>query len=40
MQNLVVEPPADAVMNDSLLEFPSAHNYKERKIVLSSDSAG
>ena len=34
MQNLVADPPADAVMNDSLLEFPSAHHYKERKIVL------
>lgn len=34
MQNLVAEPTTDALINDPISEFPPAHRYKERKIVL------
>lgn len=34
MRDLGVEPTTGAPMKDPPSEFPSAHHYKERKIVL------
>ncbi|MGC4095687.1 MAG: hypothetical protein QM706_01105 [Nitrospira sp.] len=34
MYNAIVEPMTDATTNDPLPDLPSAHSYKERKIVL------
>ena len=34
MHNALAEPVIEAPMNDPLAELPSAHSYKQRKIVL------
>ena len=34
MHNVLAEPVIEAPMNDPLTELPSAHSYKQRKIVL------
>ncbi len=34
MHNAIAEPTTEATMNDPITELPSAHSYKERKIVL------